>query len=106
MTIRASHRQVRRSSLPLTEQDERDLAYLRSSPEFRRALEELSGETVTGDSVSEAALVHALFGAGLAAVKMAAETRGYAAMAADQAATTSERRSAARRRRPGWADED
>ncbi|MFZ5870585.1 MAG: hypothetical protein ACOYXW_08690 [Actinomycetota bacterium] len=97
---------TRRPSLPLTEQDERDLELIRTSPRYRAALANLSGtpdEAMT--SVSEAALLHAVFAVGVDAVRVAAQEAGYAELAAQQSSESSARRAAARRRRPSWADE-
>lgn len=96
---------VRRPSLPLTERDERDLALLRASAPRREALSRLTGEPVTRPDLSEATLLHAVFEAGLAAVREATEEAGYAELAAQQGAEQAERRAEARRRRPAWADE-
>ena len=104
----ASHiraRVVRRPSLPLSERDERDLALLSSSPLHRDALVRLSGEDVADFSVSEAALLHAVFEVGLTAIREATEEAGYAQLAADQAAEAARHHADARRRRPAWADE-
>lgn len=94
---------VRRSSLPLTERDEHDLALLRSSAPQRAALGRLSGEPLAPADLSEAALLHAVFEAGLAAVREASEDAAYAELAAQQADEDTARRTEARRRRPSWA---
>ena len=62
-----------------TAQDVADLQHIRQSPEFLRELP----EAVTERS-SEAAVVHALLGAGLAALRERAEAVGYAALAEDE----------------------
>ena len=105
MVARLKSSVVRRPSLPLTEQDERDLLLLRHDPAYRKALAGLSGEGVESAETSEAALLHAVLAAGLNAVRLAAEAEGYAAIAAQQAIETPQRRAAARRRRPSWANE-
>ncbi len=97
---------VRRPSLPLTEDDERDLASLRTSPLQRAVLERLSGEPVAAAEMSESALLHAVFEAGLGAVRAASEEAGYAQLALEMADEAKGHRSAARRRRPSWAHEE
>lgn len=96
---------VRRPSLPITERDERDLVLLRGSEAHRAVLERMTGQPVTSGDVSESVLLHAVFEAGLIAVRSAIEDAAYAALAAEQAAEAPERRAQARRRRPTWADE-
>ena len=104
MTTRLRETAVRRPSLPLSANDERDLALLRTSAAHREALEQLSGEKVLHGTVSEAALLHAVFEAGLTAVREAAEDAGYAQLAAELT-THPVAKATARRRRPDWADE-
>lgn len=104
MTSRVRARVVRRPSLPLSAQDERDLALLSSSSLHRDALVRLSGEDLD-DDVSEAALLHAVFEVGLTAIREATEEAGYAQLASDQAVAAIEHRAEARRRKPSWADE-
>ena len=67
---------------------------------------ELAGVVV--ESVTEAALLHMIFAAGLRAIREKAEERAYASAAADRLASgeADEARRIARRRRPVWADED
>jgi hypothetical protein len=89
---------VRRPSLPLTEQDERDLAMLREASEYREALTRISGEEFD-ERTSEGVLLHAVFEAGLQCVRESAERSGYAALAADEREQV-ERRAIARRRAP------
>lgn len=97
---------VRRPNLPLTAKDEADLALLRSSAEFRRALQRMAPSSPDADAtLGEAVLLHAVFEAGLAAVRAAAEEEGYQALAAQYAVEGPTRRAAARRRKPAWADE-
>jgi hypothetical protein len=105
MTTRVRARVVRRPSLPLTEQDDRDLLLIRESPTYKRALEKLSGEALGEARTSEAALLHAVFEAGVTAIRQTAEAEGYAMIAAEQATQEVERRAEARRRRPAWANE-
>lgn len=105
MTTRLRAAVVRRPSLPLTQRDEHDLGLLRESAPHRAALRRLSGEGDLGGDVSEATLLHAVFEAGLAAVREAAEEAGYAELAAQQASESGERKAQSRRRRPAWADE-
>jgi hypothetical protein len=94
---------VRRPSLPLTAQDERDLARLRDSLPYRQVLSQLSGEEFDART-SEGAFLHAIFEAGLNSVRSAAEEVGYAILAADQEEQT-DKRAIARRRPPAWAEE-
>lgn len=106
MAARMSAPVVRRPSLPLTAQDEEDLAALRSSPAFRRALEVVAPSQPSADiELGESALLHAIFEAGLAIVRRTVEDEGYEQLASDYAFRASERRSVARRRPPSWADE-
>jgi hypothetical protein len=106
MATRLSEPARARKSLPLTERDLADLDRLRGQTPERDALAELSGVVV--ESVTEAALLHMIFSAGLRAIRERAEERAYASAAADRAASgeAAEIRRIARRRRPGWADED
>ena len=94
-----------RKSLPLTERDLADLERLRRQTPERDALADLSGVAV--ESVTEAALLHLIFAAGLRAIREKAEERAYADAAADRLASgeADENRRIARRRRPSWADE-
>lgn len=103
MTMRMTSPVVRRPSLPLTANDEAELVRLREEPQYRQALQQLSGAPVGEGSTTEAALLHAIFAAGLTAVKESAEEAGYAVMAAEQDA---QRQMEARRRGPTWADEE
>jgi len=91
-----------RKSLPLSDQDRKDLAVLRQSAAHREALEQLTGVQVV-ENLSDAALLHAVLEAGLRTVEHRVEAAGYAQIAADSKA--SRRRAVARRRRPTWADE-
>jgi hypothetical protein len=95
-----------RKSLPLTERDLADLERLREQTPEREALSELAGVTVA--DVTEAALLHLIFAAGLRAIRERAEERAYASAAADRLASgeADESRRTARRRRPAWAGED
>jgi hypothetical protein len=97
---------VRRPSLPLTQRDERDLELLRTSALHRESLARLSGEAVAEAEVSESALLHAVFEAGLSAVRAASEEAGYAQLAIEIDAEGDTHRAAARRRRPSWASEE
>jgi hypothetical protein len=95
-----------RKSLPLTERDLAELERLRAETPERAALSDLAEAVVEG--VTEAALLHMIFTAGLRAIREKAEERAYATAAADRLAggDTDEIRRIARRRRPAWADED
>lgn len=101
MATRMSSPSVRRPSLPLTAKDDADLEVLRTSPAHRRALEILAPSApAADDEVSEAVLLHAVFEAGLAAVRRSAEEEGYAQLAADYVSPPEDRRRMARRRTP------
>ena len=95
---------VRRPSLPLTERDEQDLASVRNSPEYRTALGLPTTDDVSQD-VSESVLLHAIFEAGLRAIRRQAEEVGYAEIAQSYIQEDAQRRTIARRRRPAWAEE-
>ncbi|WP_030529644.1 hypothetical protein [Phycicoccus jejuensis] len=107
MATRMQGKVIRRPSLPLTAQDEIDLGLIRTSPSHQRALEQL-GADIHDDaaSMSESALLHAVFEAGLGAVRAAAAEAGYAELAQQLEADSLERRDISRRRRPRWADEE
>lgn len=91
-----------RKSLPLSERDLRDLANLRRSPSHRAALAALAGSDLS-DTSSEAAVLHAVWEAGLKAVLERVEEEGYEQMATERDLVA--RKAVARRRRPAWADE-
>jgi hypothetical protein len=100
-----------RKSLPLTERDLADLERLRGHTPERDALAALAGVAV--ETVTEAALLHMIFTAGLQAIREKAEEAAYASAAADRLTSgeaarseAAEHRRMARRRRPAWADED
>jgi hypothetical protein len=107
MTIRFNQPAKARKSLPLTERDLADLERLRGQTLERAALADLAGVVVT-EGVTEAALLHMIFSAGLRAIQEKAEEFAYASAAADRLAggEADEIRRIARRRRPSWADED
>jgi hypothetical protein len=107
MATRLNEPAKARKSLPLTERDLADLERLRGHTPEREALAELAG-VVFVESVTEAALLHMIFAAGLQAIHEKAEERAYASAAADRLASggADESRRVARRRRPAWADED
>lgn len=97
---------VRRPNLPLTATDQADLETIRHSPAFRRALDDLAPSAPGPDGdIGESVLLHAVFEAGLLAIRRSAEETGYAALAEEYAAADGEHRRVARRRRPVWADE-
>ena len=106
MATRLNQPAKARKSLPLTERDLADLERLRGQTPERDALADLAGIEV--ESVTEAALLHMIFTAGLRAIREKAEERAYASAAADRLAggEAAENRRIARRRRPAWADED
>ena len=95
-----------RKSLPLTEKDLADVDRLRQETPEREALSEMAGIVIV-EGVTEAALLHMIFEAGLRAIRERAEERAYASAAEDRLASgdTDEARRIARRRRPAWADE-
>jgi hypothetical protein len=106
MASRMNQTVVRRPSLPLTPADEADLALLKQAAAYQRALARLSSQDIPpGAEVTESVLLHAVFEAGLAAVRQLAEADGYEQMAADSAADDATRRRLSRRRRPSWAAE-
>ncbi len=73
---------TRRPTLPLTSRDEADLARLRSAGPARTALAGLTSLGADGE-LTEAMLLHAVFEAGLRAVREAEEAAGYAAAVAE-----------------------
>jgi hypothetical protein len=95
-----------RKSLPLTEGDLAELDRLRQETRERAALSQLSGADVV--DMTESALLHMIFVAGLHAISEKAEEEAYAAAAAGRLASgeSEEIRRAGRRPRPAWADED
>ncbi|HUW87437.1 MAG TPA: hypothetical protein VMW30_03570 [Candidatus Paceibacterota bacterium] len=106
MTTRIQAPVVRRTSLPLTEQNERDLSKIRESSSYQIALEQLSEMKVFNAKMSEAALLTAIFKAGIAAVRQRAELEGYAEIAASLSKVESkQQKTGARRRRPTWSEE-
>jgi hypothetical protein len=106
MATRLNQPAKARKSLPLTERDLADLERLRAQTPERDALSDLAGVVV--EEVTEAALLHMIFTAGLRAIREKAEELAYASAAADRLASgeAQEIRRIARRRRPAWADED
>jgi hypothetical protein len=67
------------------------------------ALSDLAGEVVT-DASSDAAVLHAVWEAGIRAVRERVEDEGDTEMAKGRDVHTG--RAAARRRRPAWADDE
>lgn len=82
----------------LNARDLRELAALHASAVYRAVLADLVGVQLSETS-SEAEVLHAVWVAGLQAVRAQVEDVGYAEMAAERV------RGARRRRRPVWADE-
>ncbi len=82
MTTRLNEPAKARKSLPLTERDLADLERLRGQTPERDALSDLSGIAV--EDVTEAALLHMIFAAGLRAIREKAEEHAYASAAADR----------------------
>jgi hypothetical protein len=106
MATRLNQPAKARKSLPLTERDLADLERLRGQTPERDALSDLAGVAVEG--VTEAALLHMVFIAGLRAIREKSEELAYASAAADRRTSgqAEEDRKIARRRQPSWADED
>lgn len=106
MSVRMSEPVVRRPNVPLTAQDEADLALLHSSAAHRQALASLSptGSAVE-EKLSEAMLLHSVLAAGFEAIRRSVEEAGYRELAVDYAAHADDRRAMARRRPPAWAQE-
>ncbi len=105
MASRMSQTVVRRPSQPLTAADEADLALLKESAPYLQALSRLAGQGLSEGEVTESVLLHAIFEAGLAAVRQLAESDGYGQVAVEYIADEAARRRLSRRRRPAWADE-
>jgi hypothetical protein len=105
MVTRFSEPAKARKSLPLTERDLAELDRLRAPSPERDVLSELAGVRI--ESVTEAALLHMIFAAGLRAIQEKAEQRAYLTAAADRLTSgeADEIRRVARRRRPSWAAE-
>jgi hypothetical protein len=101
MPTRLNQATERRAPLPLTARDIEDLAKLRMPGPEREALSDLA-EVSLADEVSEALLIHAVFTAGLRAVREAAEAHGYAQLAEQEEASgeAAERRLISQRRPP------
>jgi hypothetical protein len=106
MATRLNQQAERRTPLPLTARDLADLDRLRESGPERQALANMADSLPAGE-VSESLLVHAVFVAGLRAVREAAEELGYAELAVQEAVSgeSADRRRAAERTH-SWADED
>ena len=106
MATRLNESAKARKSLPLTERDLADLERLRQQTPERDALSDLAGIVV--EDVTEAALLHLIFAAGLRAIREKTEERAYVSAAADRLASgeAAEARRIARRRRPAWSGED
>lgn len=106
VTTRMSAPVVRRPNVPLTAQDEEDLALLRSSAPHREALARLApGVSPVEQALSESLLLHCVLAAGFEAIRRLAEESGYEGLAAQYAEEAHQRRSMARRRPPAWANE-
>jgi hypothetical protein len=96
---------VRRSSLPLTERNEAELALFRESEIHRNMLAELSAKSTFSKDVSEAVMLHTVFEIGLRTVREAIEEEGYAELARQQAEEEPNKRGITRRFRPSRAKE-
>lgn len=97
---------VRRPSLPITERDASRLDLIKASPELREALNLLIESPLPAGPVSESALLHAVFEAGLSATSSVVEEAGYAMIARTIDDGAKARRSQARRRAPSWAEDE
>lgn len=107
MATRITSPVQRRTSLPLTKQNESDISILLESAAYQRALEQLSGTKIIDQEVSTSALLHAVFEAGMSAVKSSAEMEGYSQIAEGiSKASLQQQRKDARRRRPSWSAEE
>ncbi|HEV2374133.1 MAG TPA: hypothetical protein VGS19_18500 [Streptosporangiaceae bacterium] len=95
----------RRTPLPLTVRDLEDLQKLKEPGPEREALSSLAEVALAGE-VSEALLVHAVFVAGLRAIREAAEERAYMEAAYERSESAEQDYRIAHRRRQSWADED
>jgi hypothetical protein len=90
--------------VPLTAQDEADLALLRTSAAHRKALSSLLPKGVgLAEQPSEALLLHSVLSAGFEAIRRSVEKEGYRQLAVGYATQATNRRSVARRRPPAWA---
>lgn len=106
MTTRMSTPVVRRPNVPLTAQDEADLALLRGSAPHREALARLSTDTSpVEEALSEALLLHSVLAAGFEAIRRSVEEEGYQELAAQYTDQADRRRRVSRRRTPAWAQE-
>ena len=83
-----------------------DLAKVRDSAAYHCALAALTGSDIDPSTTSEAAAIHAIFTAGLLALRDEVERQGYAQMAQERQPEATERRALARRRPPSWAAEE
>ena len=107
MTTRITSPVQRRTSLPLTERNESDISTLLESSAYQRALEQLSGTKIIDQEISTSALLHAVFEAGMSAVKASAEMEGYSQIAEGiSKANPHQQRKDARRRSPTWSHEE
>ena len=104
MVVKMKQPTSRRVSLPLTEADERDLAMLRSESKYQAALQQMADVDIV--HATESVTVHAVFTAGLVAIRNAAEEASYAEVALQQAVDRQSRRTQSRRRQPTWAHEE
>jgi hypothetical protein len=107
MATRITSPVQRRTSLPLTKGNESDISILLESSAYQRALEELSGTKIIDQEVSTSALLHAVFEAGMSAVKASAEMEGYSQIAKGISKDKLQQpRKDARRRTPIWSAEE
>ena len=102
--MRLNQQAVRRAGLPLTERDLVDLETIRNAPEREAVGRAAETELPSGD-LTEAALLHAVFTAGLRALRRAIDDVGYAQLA-DDGEYMDEMRRIARRHRSDAVDDD
>ncbi len=106
MAVRIQSPVRQRKSLPLTAENEAEIAKVLTTASYQQALEELSGRKIIDMDLSTAAVMHAIFEVGISAVRQQAEREGYAQIAMSMANPESrEHRKVARRRQPAWSEE-
>ena len=106
MSTRMNQAVVRRPNLPLSADDDRDLEFLKQSPQYREALSRLAVSAPDPDAtLSEGVLLHAIFEVGMAAVRELAMDLGYQELASDAEYLEAAKQRRKSARRPRWADE-
>lgn len=107
MATRMNERAVRRPTLPLTERDERDLAAIRTAPEYQAAMATALGlDPSQTPDVTDSVVLHFIFTRGLESLQDEIEAAAYERLAEARRSTATTRKAIARRRRPAWADEE